>query len=394
MRVCRKSPLRPNRPVQPLRNSQSVRQRRCLTVAQQATWQKTLVESWQSRSALTWLLYPISLGYGVVVRLRRWLYRIGWLSVQALPVPVIVVGNVIAGGAGKTPVVIELVQHLRRRGLQVGVISRGYGRRTQGVQAVTPALTAQEVGDEPALIQRRSGVPVYVGTNRVDAARALLAAHPETHILISDDGLQHLALARDVEVIVFDERGTGNGWLLPAGPLREPWPRGGTQALVLRTTQHPRLGGFVLSRQLADFACHGDGSIQPLAQLATIIDKATPNDETVVADATAQAPARAKPLLALGAIARPEAFFAMLHAKGIVPARTLALPDHFDFSRFNPGKYKEYQIICTEKDAVKLWPICPDALAVPLVCDLPAAFWQALNQRLEPLSLPHGHTIT
>lgn len=360
----------------------------------QATWQKTLVKSWQSRGALTWLLYPFSLGYGVVVKLRRWLYRNGWLNVQTLPVPVIVVGNVIAGGAGKTPVVIELVQHLRQRGLQVGVISRGYGRRRQGVLEVTPALTAQEVGDEPALIHRRTGVPVYVGTNRVDAARALLAAHPEMHILVSDDGLQHLALARDVEVIVFDERGTGNGWLLPAGPLREPWPCRGTQALVLRTTHHTRLGGFVLSRQLADFACRGDGNTEPLAPLATTSQKATPNDETVIADATAQAPAHAMPLMALAAIARPEAFFAMLHAKGIVPARTLALPDHFDFSRFNPSKYREYQFICTEKDAVKLWPLCPDALAVPLVCNLPAAFWRALDQRLEPLSLPHGHTIT
>lgn len=353
-----------------------------MTVAQQATWQKTLVNSWQSRGALAWLLWPVSLLYGAVAGLRRWLYHSGWLTTQTLPVPVIVVGNVIAGGAGKTPVVIELVQYLRRRGLQVGVISRGHGRRTQGILEVTSARAAHEVGDEPALIHRRTGAPAFVGANRVDAARALLAAHPNTNIIVSDDGLQHLALARDVEVIVFDERGTGNGWLLPAGPLREPWPRKGTQALVLRTVHNPHWGGFVLTRQLADLACRADGSIVQLAELAA------------ATDATAQAPVHAKPLLALAAIARPEAFFAMLQAKGIVPARTLALPDHFDFSSFNRNEYKGYQLICTEKDTVKLWSIYPDALALPLLCTLPPDFWSALDARLEPLSLPYGHTTT
>lgn len=349
---------------------------------QQPAWQRYLLRSWQQRGALAWLLWPLSLLYAVLAALRRTMYRSGWLTTQTLPVPVIVVGNVIAGGAGKTPVVIELVQHLRQRGLQVGVISRGYGRRTQGILEVTSDTVAHDVGDEPALIQRRTGALVFVGANRVDAARALLAAHPNTQIIVSDDGLQHLALARDIEVIVFDERGTGNGWPLPAGPLREPWPRRDAQALILRTAHHTHLGGFVLTRQLADLASSADGSVVQLAELAA------------AKDATLQAQAHAKPLLALAAIARPEVFFAMLRAKGIAPTHLLALPDHFDFSSFDHNKYTCYQLICTEKDAVKLWPICADAWAVPLLCTLPPDFWTALDTRLEQLSLPHGHTTT
>jgi len=347
------------------------------TAIQRPAWQTQLLLAWQKRGGLAWLLWPLSLLYGALVGLRRTVYRNGWLTTQALPVPVIVVGNVIAGGVGKTPVVIELVHHLQRRGLHIGVISRGYGRTTGSCLEVTGASIAKDVGDEPALIYHRTGVPVFVGESRVDAARALLAAHPDTQLIVSDDGLQHLALPRDLEIVVFDDRGLGNGFLLPAGPLREPWLRHEGAGLVLHTGQHPQLGGFTLARRLADHALRADGSTVPLAD--------------VVAN-----PAR--PLLALAAIARPEVFFAMLRAPGVAPARLLPLPDHFDFSSFQPSEYKSYQLICTEKDAVKLWPLCPDALAVPLVCELPDAFWQAFDRRLDhlfdPLSLPHGHTTT
>jgi len=344
---------------------------------QRPVWQTQLLLAWQKRGTLAWLLWPLSLVYRTLAGLRRMTYRSGWLTTQALPVPVIVVGNVIAGGAGKTPIVIELARHLQQRGLHVGVISRGYGRTTPGCRAVTVAASAQDVGDEPALIHRRTGAPVFVGERRIEAAHALLLAHPDTQIIVSDDGLQHLVLPRDLEVVVFDDRGLGNGFLLPAGPLREPWPRHAGAGLVLHTGQHPQLGGFTLTRRLADHALRADGSTVPLADVA--------------ASATL-------PVLALAAIARPEAFFAMLRAQGVQPTQLLALPDHFDFSSLQPSQYKGYRLICTEKDAVKLWPLCPDALAVPLICDLPDAFWQAfdlrLEHRFEPLSLPHGHTTT
>lgn len=327
-------------------------------------WQKHLLQSWQKRGPLAWLLWPLSLLYGALVTLRRWLYRTGWRSTPSLPVPVIVVGNVIAGGAGKTPVVIALVQHLQQRGLRVGVISRGYGRQTGACQAVTPTSHAQDVGDEPTLIHRRTGVPVVVGARRVEAAHALLAAYPDTQVLVSDDGLQHLQLVRHLEIAVFDDRGIGNGFLLPAGPLREPWPRHPGVDLVLQTGQHTQLGGFVLHRRLADHAVQADGNSVTLAQVATT---STP------------------PLMAVAAIARPEIFFAMLSAQGVQPAHRVALPDHFDFNHFHSHEHQDYRLICTEKDAVKLWPQRPDALAVPLLCDLPDAFWVAFDARIDHL---------
>jgi len=339
----------------------------------QSVWQKQLLASWQRRGALAWLLWPLSLIYGALVALRRHLYQSGWLVTQTLPVPVIVVGNVIAGGAGKTPVVIELVGHLQRRGLQVGVVSRGYGRRANGCLAVTRAFAVQDVGDEPALIHRRTGAPVVVGERRIEAAQTLLALHPQTQIIVSDDGLQHLALPRDLEIVVFNDRHIGNGFLLPAGPLREPWPRHPNVALVLHAGQSGSPDDFVLQRRLAEHAVRADGTRVALAALA-----GTP----------------ARPLMAVAAVAQPEVFFAMLRDCDVALARTLALPDHFDFARVNTSEFAGYQLICTEKDAVKLWSLQPDALAVPLVCELPAAFWAALDARLERLSLPHGHTTT
>lgn len=325
-------------------------------------WRDTLRHAWTRRGALAWGLWPLSLIYGLLVRTRRALYQRGWLRSEAVAVPLVVVGNVVVGGVGKTPVVMALVEHWQAQGLAVGVISRGYGRRLRGCLEVTAHTSACDVGDEPSLIQRRTSAPVFVAERRIDAARTLLAAYPQTQLIVSDDGLQHLALQRDLEIGVFDDRGVGNGWLLPAGPLREPWPR--PLDLVLHTGQHPRFDGFQAQRALGAFAYRADGSQVVLADLA-------------------QASGRpdAKPLLALAAIALPDVFFAMLAAQGVLPSATLGLPDHYDFGNLPLNEYEGYSIICTEKDAVKLWPIRPDALAVPLRCTLPAAFWQALDAR-------------
>ena len=171
---------------------------------------------------LACLLWPLAQCYGVLVRLRRGLYRRGVLRSERFRVPVVVVGNVIAGGAGKTPLVIALVRHLQAQRVAVGVVSRGYGRTASDCMEVTPTASPSQTGDEPALIHRLTGAPVFVARQRTQALRALLAAHPETTVVICDDGLQHYALQRDLEIAAFDDRGTGNGWLLPAGPLREP----------------------------------------------------------------------------------------------------------------------------------------------------------------------------
>lgn len=322
----------------------------------------SLQQAWLARGPVARLLWPLSLLFGALSALRRWLYRVGVLRSERVGVPVVVVGNVVAGGAGKTPVVIAIVQHLRKRGVRVGVVSRGYGRRTRDCREVTPAADARDVGDEPALVARATGAPVFVATRRVEAARALLARHPDTQLIVSDDGLQHLALARDIEICVFDDRGIGNGWLLPAGPLRECWPR--RCDLVLHTGARPAFAGHRAERALADHAVRCDGGQVPLAELVS------------------------QPVLALAAIARPEAFFAMLRARGIAPVRCIALPDHYDFENWVRPPDGRYSLVCTEKDAVKLWRVAPDALAVPLAFSPEPAFFDALDAKL---SSSDGH---
>lgn len=352
-------------------------------VHQSSAWKNTLSDAWTHRGPLAWLLWPISLVFGSLAALRRGLYRAGWFKIQSVNVPVIVVGNVVVGGSGKTPVVIALVRHLQARDLRVGVISRGYGRRARDCREVRPDSAVADVGDEPALIQRATAAPVFVAVHRFEAARALLAHYPETQLIICDDGLQHLSLHRDLEICVFDERGIGNGFLLPAGPLREPWPR--DMDLVLHTGPHPAFAGFTAQRTLGNYALQADGSQMTLAALAGPGCLST------------------KPLLALAGIARPEEFFAMLRAQGLTLARTLALPDHYDFNSFSCNEYKAFTVICTEKDAVKLWPQAPTAWAIPLILAPQSAFLNRLDTLLnallpsEPsptLSSPHGHSIT
>ena len=318
---------------------------------------------WQSRGVAAWALWPVSLLYGALVALRRKLFQAGLLASAHPGRPVIVVGNVIAGGAGKTPVVMALVRHLRARGLRVGVISRGYGRRTTDCRAVLPDSPAQDVGDEPALIARSLAhpcpLPLFVASQRITAARALLAAHPDTEVIVCDDGLQHLALQRDVEICIFNDQGIGNGFLLPAGPLREPWPR--VVDFVLHAGHAPLAGqapSFAMQRELAPWAVRSDGTHVALADL------------------------RGQPLHAVAGVARPADFFAMLADQGLTLAQAEALPDHYDFDSWQRSSDKRQVLICTEKDAGKLWTKHPGALAVPLQVAIDPSFFAALDVRL------------
>jgi tetraacyldisaccharide 4'-kinase len=328
-----------------------------------------LQRAWLQRSALARLLWPISQLYLLLTASRRVLYRAGVLRTEAVGVPVIVVGNVVAGGAGKTPVVMAVVEHLQARGLRTGVVSRGHGRHTAGCREVTPSSTAADAGDEPLLITTRCRVPVFVATRRAEAARALLAAYPTTQVLVCDDGLQHFALARDIDICVFDDRGLGNGWLLPAGPLRETWPR--PVDLVLRTGTPNGIEGFALSRKLAAQALRADGARMEVAQLAL------------------------RPCVAVAGIARPETFFQMLRDAGVQLRKTVALADHYDFHSGMRKTTAGSSLLCTEKDAVKLWRYQPEAWAVPLELGIPAAFWERLDRLLDAkLSSPDGPEIT
>ena len=178
-------------------------------------------------------LLPISWLFRVLVSVRHGLYRRGVLRAYRLPVPVIVIGNLTVGGSGKTPLVLWLTERLREAGWRPAIISRGYRGAAAGALAVTAASDPAQAGDEPLLLARRSAVPVYVGRDRVRTAQALLAAHPECNVIVSDDGLQHYRLQRSVEIALFDARGAGNTQLLPAGPLREPLQRLSTVSAVV-----------------------------------------------------------------------------------------------------------------------------------------------------------------
>jgi tetraacyldisaccharide 4'-kinase len=216
---------------------------------------------WAGRGAPSIALLPLSWVYEAVVGARRRLFSEGALAIHSLPVPVIVVGNLLVGGAGKTPTVIAVCALLRRAGRTPGIVSRGYGREGSAVRAVGSESEAREVGDEPLLLARRTGAPVVVGSDRVAAGHALLQPHPAVDVIVSDDGLQHLALSRNIEVLLFDDRGTGNNRLLPAGPLREPLPRQlRSNQLVLYSagTKSTPLPGFLGQRSLAGVASLAD----------------------------------------------------------------------------------------------------------------------------------------
>ncbi len=297
-----------------------------------------LQRAWQEGGPLAQALRPLGWIYGLLIEIRALLYRLGLRRAEALPVPVIVVGNWIVGGAGKTPTTLALLRLLQAQGLAAGVISRGYGRDNDELRLVDRASTAAEVGDEPLLIHLRSGAPVAVGRDRVAAARALLAAQPELRLLISDDGLQHWRLPRSLSVLVFDERGLGNGRLLPAGPLRQRRAMSAEPSLVLYNAGAPStaLPGHLARRQLA-------GAVELAAWW-----------QGAAADPLVWQGLRGRPVLAAAGLAQPERFFTMLRAQGL-DVLPLPLPDHHDFSTL-PWPADTVEVLLTEKDAVKLRP--------------------------------------
>lgn len=317
---------------------------------------------WQSHNFTSQLLTPIAALYGAVIQLRAWCYRMGLLKTTPFPVPVVVVGNIVAGGVGKTPIVMALVLRLKAMGYQPGVISRGYGRKAKDCQEVASTSTADQVGDEPMLLFHACKAPVVVASSRVVAAKALLERHPECNVIVSDDGLQHTALGRDIEIVVFDERALGNGRLIPAGPLRETWPR----PRSARASTHLVLHN--VSRTLADYAMNGKGERITLATLQT--------ESTTASQAKFQ-------LHAMAGIAKPDNFFQMLRAAGLQLASATPFPDHADLSDYAPPSGKDDLLLCTEKDAVKIWAHNRGVFAVPLHIELDATFLKAFDASIQ-----------
>jgi tetraacyldisaccharide 4'-kinase len=315
------------------------------------SFESRLTQAWLERGLLAWLLWPLSLLFGLLAALRRATYALHLRRAVRLPVPVVVVGNIFVGGTGKTPLTIWLVEALRQAGYTPGVISRGYGSGTvQTPRAVIIGGDPALYGDEPLLIAEQARCPVMVGRRRVAAGRALLQVHPEVDVIISDDGLQHYALARDIEIVLSDSRGAGNGWLLPAGPLREPVGRRRDFTVINLSGGHGDAGaaqtdapvgndaiGMTIAGgdawQLRDRGCHR--ALRDFIEYTDSDGRPWPTR-----------------IVAAAGIGNPARFFATLRQSGLAFVE-MPLPDHYNFSE-NPFALLDADaILITAKDAVK-----------------------------------------
>ncbi|MBK7686197.1 MAG: tetraacyldisaccharide 4'-kinase [Rhodocyclaceae bacterium] len=332
-----------------------------------------MLAAWSKRGALAISLLPLVAVFFCLASIRCWAYSAGIFRIATLLVPVVVVGNITVGGVGKTPLVIHLVEQLKARGHHPGVISRGYGGVGQGGEVHADDNAAQ-VGDEPLLIRRRANCPVVVGADRVQAARRLLEIAPLTTLIISDDGLQHYALPRTLEVMVVDERGFMNGWLLPAGPLRET------------------------ARRLQEVdAIVGNGvSVPPCDCAAVPFFQMTMNagDFYAIDDARRRVTStnwHDKEVHAVAGIGAPERFFNQLRSLGI-EAVNHAFPDHHRYTAEDID-FDGDAILTTEKDAVKLahlkvnlpvWILPIDAVLAPSLADYIVAKLMEKNRGFPP----------
>lgn len=287
-----------------------------------------LNREWRRKGLAQIFLLPLSWLFGALAALRRGCYRIGVCRVQTVGVPVIVVGNIAVGGVGKTPIVLALAQLLQGAGLRPGIVTRGYKSEARGTREVGPEDDPTLVGDEALLLSRNGGCPVWLGADRVAAAKALVAAHPDTDVILSDDGLQHYRLARAIEIAVIDGRyGCGNKRLLPAGPLREPMRR-------LHSVDYVLKNGVATAEYSVE-----------------IVGECFYNVANPFRTTTAEA-FRDRSVVAIAGIANPQRFFDRLRMLKI-RFQSYAFPDHWGFAEEDLEFGEADAIIMTEKDAVK-----------------------------------------
>ncbi|WP_367680265.1 tetraacyldisaccharide 4'-kinase [Candidatus Fukatsuia anoeciicola] len=285
---------------------------------------------WFSQSHLYLLLLPLSWLYGLVTWLIRISYLQGWRASWRSPIPIVIVGNLTVGGNGKTPVVIWLVKQLRKRGLRIGVVTRGYGGKSSNYPIIlTMQTTTKQVGDEPILIFQRTGVPVAVSPNRSAAVQSLLNMH-SLDLVIMDDGLQHYALQRDFELVVIDAlHRFGNGWWLPAGPMREREGRlTSVNAIIIN-------GGYARSEEISM-------QLQASKAVNLVTGEQRPVQELIQ-------------VIAMAGIGYPLRFFLMLKQLGVTTQKEYQFADHQNYSlkQLLPLASKQQSLLMTEKDAVK-----------------------------------------
>jgi tetraacyldisaccharide 4'-kinase len=336
------------------------------------------LREWQRTGLWQIGLRPVSWLFGLLVATRRLLFRAGWIGSERIDVPVIVVGNITVGGTGKTPLVLALAAILAGAGLKPGIITRGYRRESasgdaQHIVHVTNPKNGETFSDEAVLLANRSGVPVYAGANRADVARALRKAHPEINVIISDDGLQHYRLQRDIELCVIDgSRGLGNGALLPAGPLREPSSRlTDVDAIVVNggnVTAHPAANAPAFTMVLAKESfvpLRGGESLAKAVWLARF---------------------GGKKIAVIAGTGNPARFFSHVAGLGIEASKTLVFPDHHPFVEADLNAIDAEIILMTEKDAVKCALFADDRMWFMRVdAVLPDAFGEFVLARLEHL---------
>jgi len=281
------------------------------------------------------VLIPLSWVFGIVTYLRKFLYKNHWLKSYRLSVPVVVIGNINVGGTGKTPLVIWLAAQLKLAGYKPGIISRGYGGEAQIATQVLPVSVPSSVGDEAVLIAMRTSCPVFVSPNRVEAGQALLKAFPECDVIISDDGLQHYRMQRDVEIVVYDAtKGFGNGALLPAGPLRESKAR---------------------LKAVDAVVSNGKGDINKQNNFNSIEMQLEPAGFYNLIDNQKKSNIQAflqQKVLAIAGIGNPERFFEQLRRLGL-SFESQAYDDHYAFQTKDFENIDADIVVMTEKDAVK-----------------------------------------
>lgn len=320
-------------------------------------------DSWYKGHPLVWFLLPFSLLFLVVSALRRFFFRIGLKRVHSANVPVIVVGNITVGGNGKTPVVLALAEYYHGRGVKVGILSRGYGGNSFVYpRTVSATDKAAEVGDEPLLLATRSKCSVVIDPIRARGA-SYLAETLGCELIICDDGLQHYALHRDVEVVVMDSRKVGSGFLLPMGPLREgTWRLSRVDAIIHNSDVIPTFDNAVAPQFLMSLAASEFVSLKDSSRTASV--------ECI----------NEKPCKAMAGIGSPQRFFNQLTKMGITLDDTHALPDHHAFSE---GDIPAGRVLMTEKDAVKARRFAhDDCWYLPVSATISSDFYNLINAKL------------